>query len=347
VKLKSGIALIFCLVVSLIAAAQSGRVRDKAKSSQSRDDVLRLRAEEVLLTVSVRSYNGKLPSRLEPQDFIVAEDGQRQQITAIERTPANALLLLDTSGELTSVKTINQNRALAFKLIDALGSEDSAAIMTYADKVEVASSWTGDKDALRRALNWRFRPGLKAHLYDSLLIAATELLPKATGRRSIVLVTDGVDSFNKSVFSEALAALHRARATVYVVSLSALIMNEINPRAYNPLSWYERLDPQARERIEQLRVYAAQIKAGDSLLKKIVEETGGAMWTPTTMEEFEIISNRVIEEIGTEYVIAYSTDRKPDDDSFHLLKVYATSRDLIVRARRGVYASPPEEKPSR
>ncbi|MEW6209443.1 MAG: VWA domain-containing protein [Acidobacteriota bacterium] len=345
-KLKTTIALVFCLLLSMIVSAQSGRVRDRAKSSQ-KDDVLRLRAEEVLLTVSVRSFNGKLPSHLDPRDFIVAEDDRRQHITAIQRTPANALLILDTSGELPQVKTINQNREAALKIIEGLASEDSAAIVTYSDKVELISAWTKDHAELRRALDWKFRPGLKARLYDSLLFASEEVLPKAGGRRSIVLITDGVDTFNPSAFSEAVKALHRARATVYIVSLSALIMNEINPRAFNPLSWYEKLDPQARLRIERLRAYAAQIKAADSILKRLVEETGGAMWTPTTMDEFRDINNRVIEEMGTEYVIAYSTDRKPDDESFHLVKVYPTHHDITVRARRGVYAGAQEEKRNR
>lgn len=335
-----------CLIISLVALAQSGRMRDRAKAS-GKDDVLRLRAEEVLLTVSVRSFNGKLPSHLEPKDFIVAEDDRRQQITAIQRTPANALLILDTSGELPQVKTINQNREAALKIIDGLGDEDSASIITYSDKVELISAWTKERDELRRALDWKFRPGLKARLYDSLLFASEEVLPKANGRRSIVLITDGVDTFNPSAFSEVVRALHRARATVYVVSLRALIMNEISPRAFHPLSWYEKLDPQARMRIERLRAYAAQIKAGDSLLKSLVEETGGAMWTPTTEDEFREINNRVIEEIGTEYIIAYSTDRKPDDESFHLLKVYPTHHDISVRARRGVYAGSQEEKRNR
>lgn len=345
-KLKTIIALVFCLIVSIIAFAQSGRMRDKAKARE-KDDVLRLRAEEVLLTVSVRSFNGKLPSHLDPKDFIVAEDDRRQQITAIQRTPANALLILDTSGELPEVKTINQNREAALKIINGLSDEDSASIMTYSDKVALISPWTKDRDALRRDLDWKFRPGLKARLYESLLFASAEVLPKANGRRSIVLITDGVDTFSPSAFSDAVAALHRARATVYVVSLGTLIMNEIIPRAFHALSWYEKLDRQASKRIERLRTYAAKIKAGDSILKRLVEETGGAMWTPATMDEFKEINNRVIEEMGTEYVIAYSTDRKPDDESFHLVKVYPTHRDISVRARRGVYAGSQEEKRSR
>jgi hypothetical protein len=141
------------------------------------------------------------------------------------------------------------------------------------------------------------------------------------------------------VLHEALAALHRARATVYVVSLAAVVLEEIKPRAYNSLSWYEMLDPRKRALIQKLRAYASRMKAGEIALNRFVEETGGALWNPPTFDDLMKINYRVLEEIGTEYLIAYSSDRKPDDKEFHLVRVFPTSRNLVVRARRGVYAN--------
>jgi VWFA-related protein len=333
--------IIFIIGLCTQLEAQSGRMRAKPGSPESKDDVLRLRAEEVLLPVSVRSFNGRLPQSLKPDDFILSEDDRRQRITAVERAAANILLIIDTSGELTLVKSINRHRQLALKILQGLGDKDQAAIMIYSDKVELISSWTNDKDALRRALEGKFRPGLKARLYDSILLAAQDELPKVRGRRSIALITDGVDSFNPSIFSTAIAALHRARATVYVVNVGGMILEEIKPRAYNPLSWYEMIDPRQRELIEKLRAYAAHLKAGETQLNRVVEETGGMMWKPESEEEFLKINSRVIEEIGSEYVIAYLSERKADDKDFHYLKVYAARRDLIVRSRRGIYANIP------
>src|SRR5207247_8848376 len=136
------------------------------------------------------------------------------------------------------------------------------------------ADWTSDKEALRRALKWDFRPGTKSPLYDSLIYASEQVLPKVSGRRSVVLLTDGVDSPHAVGFEETLAALHRARAMVYVATQASILKHDIKPRAFNALSWYEMIDPQARKRIEKLRAYYRQLAAGEAELKGVAEETG-------------------------------------------------------------------------
>jgi VWFA-related protein len=359
-KLRVKVAFALWLVIAVVAEvqSQSGRNRDKSPARPQNnnnqdldDDALRLRVEEVLLPVSVRNNLGKLPADLRLSDFIVTEDGKRREVNAVMRTPANILFIIDTSGE-TVLKNINLNRDLALKMIEALGSEDRAAIITYGDKVDLVSAWTSDKAALRQALNWKFKPGLQGDFYNSILYAAEEVLPKVSGRRSVVLITDGRDSYERPVieggtlmFEKALSALHRARATVYIASQIEVLLREIKPRAFNALSWYERLDPSGRKRIDQLRRYYRQLEAAEVSLRGLAEETGGMMWNPGTAEEFGKISNPMVAEIGTECVIAYSSQRPPADTSFHAVKVYGTRPDLFIRFRRGIYAGPVDDKP--
>lgn len=358
-KLRVKVAFALWLVIAVVAEvqAQSGRLRGQTppkpqgdKNRDQDDNPLRLRVEEVLLPVSVRNNLGKLPTDLRQTDFIVTEDGNRREVNAVMRTPANLLFIIDTSGE-SVLKNVNINRDLALKMIEALGPEDRAAIITYGEKIDLLSPWTSDKSALKQALNWKFQPSLLADFYNSILYAAEEVLPKVSGRRSIVLITDGVDSFEKPVveggtlmFEKALAALHRARATVYIASQTEILLRELKPKAFNALSWYERLDPQSRKRIDQLRRYYRQLEAAEVSLKGLAEETGGVMLNPATREEFVKISNPMVAEIGTECVIAYSSQRPPDDTSFHAVKVYGTRPDILVRFRRGIYANPTAEK---
>ncbi len=335
-KLKAQAATVLWVIIASAAQAQaqSGRMRGQPKAPQPpqhRDDKepIRLRVEEVLLPVSVHSDLGKLPPNLQRTDFILTEDGKRQVINSVMHTPANVLFILDAGGDST-LKNLNINRDLALRMVDSLGEQDKAAVITYADKTNLLSQWTGDKDALRRVLEWKFKPGLRSDFYRALLYAAEEVLPKVSGRRCVVIMTDGVDSLN---------ALHRARATVYVVSQNAMLLREIKPRAFNALSWYEMLDPQARKRIEKLRIYYKQLEAAEITLKGLAEETGGAIWIPGTREEFGRLSPQITTEIGAEYLFAYSTERQPDDTRFHAISVYATIPGLQVRSRRGIYAS--------
>ena len=340
-KLKAEAATLLWVSIALVAQAQaqSGRMRGQQKNPQQRDDdAIRLRVEEVLLPVSVHSDLGRLPRNLQRTDFILTEDGKRQVINSVMHTPANILFVLDAGGDST-LKNLNINRDLALRMVDVLGEQDKAAVVTYADKTSLLSQWTGDKDALRRTLEWKFKPGLKSDFYRTLLYAAEEVLPKVSGRRSVVIMTDGVDSFDELDFEKILGSLHRARATVYVISQSSMLMREIKPRAFNSLSWYEMLDPAARKRIDKLRTYYRQLEAAEITLKGLAEETGGAIWVPGTREEFARLSPQITTEIGAEYLFAYSTERQPNDNKFHAINVYTTVPGLQIRARRGIYAN--------
>src|SRR5712692_6689040 len=282
-KLKAQAAAVLWVIIASAAQAQgqSGRMRGQAKAPQRHDDKepIRLRAEEVLLPVSVRSDIGKLPPNLQRTDFILTEDGKRQVINSVQHAPANILFILDAGGDST-LKNLNLNRDLALKMVDALGPEDNAAVISYADQTSLLSQWTGNKEALRRALEWKFKLGIKSDFYQSLLYAAEEVLPKVDGRRSVVIVTDGVDSFGEMDFEKVLSALHRARATVYVISQNEILLRELRPRAFNALSSYEMLDPSARKRIQRLRAYYRQLEAAEITLKGLAEETGGSIWNP-------------------------------------------------------------------
>ncbi|HSB09049.1 MAG TPA: VWA domain-containing protein [Blastocatellia bacterium] len=340
-------AAVLWLIIAAAAPAggQSGRLRGHPKPPQHHDDkdAIRLRVEEVLLPVSVHSDLGKLPPNLQRADFILTEDGKRQVINSVMHSAANILFVLDAGGDST-LKNLNINRDLALKIVDALGEQDQAAVITYSDQTSLLSQWTGDKDALRRGLEWKFKPGLKSDFYRSLLYAAQEVLPKVSGRRSVVIMSDGVDSFDEVDFEAVLTALHRARATVYVVSQNQMLLRELRSRVFNPLSWYENMDPQSRKRNEKLRAYYRQLEAAEFTLKGLAEETGGAIWNPATREEFIALKPQVVTEIGAEYLFAYSTERARDDNRFHAINVYATRPGLQVRSRRGIYANVAEKK---
>jgi VWFA-related protein len=351
VRAVFALCLTFAVVTDLYA--QSGRLRKQAPAHHppgDDNDAVRLRVEEVLLAINVRNAFGKLPVDLKRSDFIVTEDGKRHEVNDVLRTPANILFILDTSGEHT-IKNVNLHRELALKMIDSLGAEDRAAIISYGDTIQLLSAWTGDKSALRQSLEWKFKPGIEADFYNSLIYGCDEVLSKVSGRRSIVLLTDGIDSYEKPVtegatlmFEKALAALHRARATLYVAGQNEILLKALKPEAFNALSWYERLDPLQRKKIDRLRHYYRQLEASELSLKGLAEETGGVAWLPESREAFTGMSNRMVEEIGTECVIAYSTERAPTDATFHTIKVYGTRADISIRFRRGLYASSVSDK---
>ncbi|HWO01057.1 MAG TPA: VWA domain-containing protein [Blastocatellia bacterium] len=337
-RARISILLLVFAAASLQALGQSGRVRGQTQPRNPVDrDSVRLRVEEVLLPIRVRAEYGKLTAPPRRSDLIVTEDGKRRQVNDVINTPSNVLFILDAGGERT-LKDLNAHRDIALKMIDSMREGDRAAIMTYSDTVEVLSQWTADQAALRSALQIRFKPGLRARFYDGLLYAAEELLPRVGGRRSVVIVGDGIETVNTLGFEKALAALHHARAIVYAACPNEILLAAIKPTAYNAMSWYEMIDPAARKRIEGLRAYYKQLEAGEVTLKGLAEETGGASWAPATETELKALGAQIVREIGTEYVIAYSSERPSNDEAFHTVKVYTTQPGIQVQSRRGIYS---------
>jgi VWFA-related protein len=319
------------------AYPQSGRARQPA---QPDSQTIRLRAEEVLVPVTIQTDSGKLPDRLSPSDLIVAEDNTRRTVTSLVRAPASIVLIVDNFIETSGEKNINLNRDAALRIIESMGSTDTAAVITYAGKVDVLSALTGDKNLLRRALTENFKPAAHSHLYDSLTYAAENLLAQAPGRHSIVLFTDGYDAAPRNALDEAKQALDRARATLYIVDQRTMIMTRLGPLQSKNRTNVMKLNPRFRQMVEDQERYIRTIEAAQTTLADLAAGSGGQFWDPPTELEFTDACRSLISDMGSEFVVAYTSERPVGDTKLHDLQVYPNRLGLKVRIRHGVYSKP-------
>src|SRR5690242_20133762 len=189
------------LLISLLligsAYPQSGRKATPKQTDQ--DQAIKLRAEEVLLNVTVTDSYGHQATELVKDEFIVAEDGQRQDITSfvVSSVPVNVVLMLDASGSIVS--QINSLRDAAMHFVSQLGPEDKISVIEFHTNVELIQDWTSKADDVKHALSWRFKPGMVQNkqggfdygstaLYDAIYSAADEQLAKVEGRKAIILL---------------------------------------------------------------------------------------------------------------------------------------------------------------
>ena len=325
--------LILALLLFNLAIAQSGR---KLPTNQQRnekgDDPIRLRADEVLLNITVFDNYGRQAIDLRKNEFIIAEDMQRQDIASfqISSVPVNVVLLLDASGSVAG--EITSLRDSAMKFVEGLDEKDKVSIIEFHTTNELIQDWTSSADELRHAISWRFKPGMvrtkegnttygSTALYDSVFLAADEQLAKVEGRKAIIILTDGVDTSSKLSFSDALAAVVRSGAVVYVVSKARAMLANLGKagRFFNK---------------EVVNIF----ENAERLMTELSRKSGGQLFSPLRDEEMKDVYAKVAHELKNQYIITYVSKNEKRDGSLRSIKVFLTRAGYAARTRDSYYS---------
>ncbi|MEQ1642000.1 MAG: VWA domain-containing protein [Pyrinomonadaceae bacterium] len=343
-------------------SAQSGRVAATPTPTPV-DEVVRVNTEEIKLNVLAFDEDGKFFSDVTDRDLVISENNVLHQPTSVRRLPANVLIVMDTGGELRSVKTLKRTRDVAEELVNSLRPGDSVAVMSYADKAEIAGEWTTDKNEAIKAIK-RTNFGRRSVFVDAIKLATDFLLKDPLENKHIVLITDGTDSLGRS--SEKFDALQRLKATdisVHVMSYTEMEAADIEPRTKGisntpppksmPDEIADTLPNGARDikkapkigptisldrtYIKKMKSRKADLEASQEQLDKLAEETNGEFILPATFEEMKDKSALVAQMIDASYVVTYTPKISVvETRGIAERKIDVTSKrpGLIVQARR-------------
>ena len=200
---------VFALLISLVFVGQSllaqpqkkppaGAPQKPAKvepveEAPAEQDLETLKVDTNLVTVPViaSSRTGRYIADLVKEEFKIAEDGVSQEIAflATVNAPFSVVLLLDTSGSTKEKLPMIQRAAIAF--VEMLSSADKVKVISFDDSVRDWNEFTSDKAVIRNAI-LQTKSGEGTKVYDAVERALNNLRP-VTGRRAIVVFTDGVD----------------------------------------------------------------------------------------------------------------------------------------------------------
>jgi len=345
-KFSKSIVGFACAVILLALTAgawgQSGRKLPSNNRSQQ-DDTLRLRAEEVLLNVTVTDPYSRQATDLNKSEFIIAEDGQRQEIASfmISSIPVNVVLMLDASGSVAGEMPSLRDAAMRF--VDQMGPDDKVSVLEFHSNVELLQDWTSSVQDLRRAITWRFRPGMvrtsdghtqagMTALYDALFLTAGEQLAKVEGRKAIIMLTDGVDSSSKVNYNQALGSIIKSGAVVYVVSKARLFINEMNKyRGKTGRIFGGGTASQADQIV-------AIMEGAEKLMTDLATRSGGALFSPLKDDEMKDVYSQVARELKNQYIITYMPKNEERNGQLRRINVYLTRAGYTARTRESYYA---------
>ena len=265
----------------------------------------------VLFTVT--DDNGRLVSGLGPEDFVVEEDGETQEILHFAREnelPLTLALLVDTSPSVRPVFEEEQRTAVSF-LESILRPQDLSLIIGFDRAVTLIQDFTESTDLLADAI-YSLNVGSGTSVYDAVYLAGEERLREEVGRKAIILISDGEDTTSRIDRTEALVAAHQADAVIYSIS------NSLPRRGF---------------------FGGGGQGTGDiRTLETLSEETGGAVFVLENSEKFEEIFAQIAEELRTQYSLGYVSTDPRQDGEYREIRIRPRNRDLRVRSRRGYYA---------
>jgi VWFA-related protein len=326
-------------------------------SPQQSDKVFTGGVKVVNIFATVRDKKGQIEKDLKQDDFTIDEDGRPQTIGYFAKEsnlPLTLGLLVDTSGSMR--RMIETERSASFKFLDQVLREDKdvAFLIHFDYEIELLQDLTPSRKLLQTALS-QLAPtadpqlqqrgqqnpypgsgggrGGRQHggttLYDAILLASNELLKKQTGRKAIILLTDGDDSGSKSTMTEAISAAQRADTQCYAVRFSDESSNQNRFGGFS--------GPGMGRRNGGGRQPQQSHEDGKKVLERIAKETGGGYFEGGKKESLDDIYRQIQEGLRNQYSLGYTPD-KDTGPGYRAVRVLAKNKNLMVQARDGYYA---------
>ncbi len=283
---------------------------------------IRVSVDRVNVGVIVTDSQGNFAEGLHRQDFHVFDDGVEQPITdfaAIEE-PAQVLLLVEAGPAVYFLEASHLQAAHA--LLDGLSPGDQVAVVKYDEAAQPLLNFTANKQAAEAALaNVRFNLGFGNLNLSRSLAAVLDWLAKGQGKKTIVLLSTGVDTSTESESSAILERLKTADVRLLAVSLSGELRN-------SPPSGKPSRKNKAKAPTEKSIAAEKGFAEADQLLKAMTESTGGRAYFPNSPKDFSTAFAEIAQLVRHEYSLAFAPPAR--DGKPHAIEVRVSATPSIA-----------------
>jgi Ca-activated chloride channel homolog len=278
-----------------------------AQTPQPTPDGGAVKTVEVRLPVTVKDKKKNLVKGLTRGDFTVLEDGVPQEVTFFsdEKTnpPVYVGVLMDTSPSTIGKMKFSKESAKNFIYTVTRLRKDKAAFMTFDHEVNLVQDFTDKLDLLDKAVDNVKKSGSQTALYDAVWQFTDEKLRNAPGRRVIVIITDGNDTFSRADLNDAIDIAQRTETTIFAISTKAGFLGNMPG------------------------VEAGTVKdKGDKDLVRMCEETGGSAFFTGDQLALERAFTRISQELRSQYLITYRPANQNYDGKKRKIEVRLNDR---------------------
>ena len=278
-------ALVLPLVITAFITVSNVSAQVAQPTPPPADEGGQVKTFEVRLPVTVLEKK-KLVTGLRQGDFAIFEDGVQQEVTYFTDETNNPAVyvgvLMDTSPSTAGKMGFSKEAAKNFIYTVTRLRKDKAAFMTFDNEITLRQDFTDKLDLLDDAVDKVSKTGSQTSLYDAIWQFSDEKLRTVPGRRVIVLITDGDDTFSRAELKDAIDIAQRTETTIFAISTKAGFLGTVPG------------------------VDAGTVKdKGDKFLVQLCEQTGGEAFFTGDMLELEKAFTNISKELRSQYMITY------------------------------------------
>ena len=313
------------LVISFAAVfvqAQKPKPSPTPTPSDDPQGTVKIPIRRVRLPITVTDKKGNFVPGLTKEDFVVLEDKVPQTIETFsddlaQTTPLYIAVLMDTSPSTAGKLKFQQESAMNFIHTVVKLRKDRVLFGTFDDEINLLQDFTDRLDLLDKAVYSVKKVGKQTALFDAVWQFCDEKMRSVPGRRVLLIVTDGEDTYSRANLRDAIDIAQRTETTIFAISTKAGFLATVPG------------------------VEAGQVAdKKDKDLLTLSEETGGMAFFTGDMLSLERSFTRISKELRAQYLVTYNPTNKSYDGTFRKIDVKLADRhdDLKVRTKRGYKA---------
>lgn len=317
-----GLSLAFVSTVQSQQQPSSRRPTASPTPSPTPDsDIVDVNIRRVRLPITVQDKKKQFVSGLTQGDFLILEDKVPQTIDSFTSEENNNLplyvaVLMDTSPSTAAKMKFQQEAAMNFIQTVVRPRRDRVLFATFDHEVTLRQDFTDRLELLDKAVYAVKKTGEKTALWDAIWQFSDQKMRSVPGRRVIVVITDGTDTYSRADLNDAIDIAQRTETTIFAISTKAGVLSTV------------------------VGVEAGTVKGkSDKDLDRLAEETGGTAFFTGDMLSLERSLTAVAKELRSQYLITYRSTNDKYDGSYRRVEVKLTNRDgLKLRTKKGYKA---------
>ena len=311
------ISVLLFIYLLFLAAPHADRPMQASPSNSQlpsgvSDQTYRVNVDLINVLCSVFDKNtNTFVTTLSRNDFDVYEDGQKQEIknfASETNLPLTIAMLVDTSDSVApKLKFIQETATSFFQSI--LRDKDRAMLVEFDSSVTLLQDFTSDPNKMAKQVR-QLRAAGGTALYDAIFNTCDQKLIRETGRKAIIIISDGQDSASKTSMRESMEMALRSESTIFPIS--------VNKGGFFGTG--------------------EDTKAGDDVLKEMALQTGGKTFFPVKVEELDDAFRQINQELRSQYNIGYFSTNALRNGSYRKIEIKVNEKNLRLNYRKGYYA---------